>query len=95
MPLRSYKLLMTTVTPYLLGSITTAQWLECADETMELYQGCITPVSVPSQEPDFCYAALLAHQDCITQAQNLDPEDPNALSFAMECRQKSGIDLCQ
>ena len=69
------------------------------DYNMEIYGGyyteCLSRTTVPAQEPDFCYAALLANQDCVAQAQNLDPEDPNTSSFYMECRQKSGIDLCQ
>lgn len=68
---------------------------QCLDQTMTTYTSCITPISVPSHEPDFCYGAMMANQDCHNQAQNLDPNDPNALSFYSECRQKSGIDLCQ
>ena len=63
---------------------------------MDIYGGyytqCLSTVNAPTQEPDFCAAALAASQDCIFQAQNLTYVD---LGFASECRLKSGIDQCQ
>lgn len=74
------------------NEITQAQYDADMDELQGLYTGCLGVVSVPSHEPDFCYAAHLANQDCIFQGQNLIEPDPG---FYMECRAKTGIDLCQ
>ena len=82
-------------TPYHLGLLTETERNQCLDNKLDVLESCLTPIYVPSMEPDFCDAARLANQDCVTQSQNLDPEDPNIWSFYMECRQKSGIDSCQ
>jgi hypothetical protein len=78
---------------YTNGFITYSEWNDAIDQEASNYTTCLQPVSVPALELDFCSEANLVNQDCIYKAQSLDFNDD--LGFAMACREKSGIDLCQ
>lgn len=53
---------------------------------------CITPINVPSQEPDFCDQARAARDMCVSQFYGLGMEYTEG---RMQCIMESGINQCE
>jgi hypothetical protein len=72
--------------------ITQTQRNNLHNQNSQQMQNCVSPISAPSEQPDFCADARIAKERCVTDFSFLSQE---YLSGYMQCMAASNIYLCE
>lgn len=78
---------------YANNNITATQRDNLQRQNSQYLTNCITPISVPKQEPDFCADARIARDNCVSQFWGLV-----GLEYTdgrMQCMAATGMDQCE